>query len=201
MLLSPASTYSRSNRTRPGQLPPGGTFRTQILQGFTFRSDAEIESVIKEACDRFQGTSYSLLRNNCNHFTSYLCQQLTARPAPRWINRAASIGVGLPCLVPKEWIAPPDYETADGELLEDEEEDDERTRILRKEQWKQYKRVSEEEQERWNSEMDRIGENGSGRSSRRSYTFEQRPRLVLLRDNSGRVLPTSERAPVPRRMP
>jgi hypothetical protein len=161
-------------------------------------SKTEVDAVIKEASERFQGTSYNLLRNNCNHFTSYLCEKLTSRQAPRWINRAAGIGVALPCVVPRDWICPPDYETADGELLleEDEEEDDERTRILRKEQWRRSLRVSEEEQERWDSEMDRIG---SIKSSRRSYGGEQqRPRLVSLRDNSGRAMPASERAPVPR---
>ena len=50
------------------------------------------------------GTSYNLLTKNCNHFTSYLCQKLTGRPAPSWLNRAASIGVALPCVVPREWI-------------------------------------------------------------------------------------------------
>jgi deubiquitinase DESI2 len=48
---------------------------------------------------------------------------LTSRPAPRWLNRAASIGVALPCVVPREWLAPPDFETADGELLDDDDED------------------------------------------------------------------------------
>lgn len=43
------------------------------------------------------GTSYNLLTKNCNHFTSYLCEKLTGRSAPSWLNRAASIGVALPC--------------------------------------------------------------------------------------------------------
>lgn len=185
---------------RPRQEPPGGTFRHEIFQGFTIRSEAEIEAVIREASNRFQGTSYNLLKRNCNHFTSYLCEKLTSRSAPRWINRAASIGVALPCVVPRDWISPPDHDTAEGHLLEEDEEeyDDERTRMLRKEQWRQYNRVSEEEQERWDSEMDRIG--SSGKSSRRSYGYEQPgPRVVSsLRDTSGRKVPASERAPLPR---
>jgi len=186
------------NFHRPRQEPPGGTFRLEILQGFTVRSDAELDAVIREASERFQGTSYNLLTNNCNHFTSYLCQKLTSQPAPRWINRAASIGVALPCVVPRDWISPPDCDSSDGQLLEeDEEDDDERTRMLRKEQWRRCSpRVSVEEQERWNSEMDRIGE--SGRSSRRSYGYEHRPHVVPLRDSSGREIPASERAPLPR---
>lgn len=46
------------------------------------------------------GTSYNLLTKNCNHFTSFLCQKLTGRSAPSWLNRAASIGVALPCEYP-----------------------------------------------------------------------------------------------------
>lgn len=196
---------------RPRTEPPGGIFRYQILQGFTTRSDVAVEAIIHEVSERFQGKDYNLLKNNCNHFTSYLCHRLTSRNAPRWINRAASIGVALPCVVPKDWICPPDWGTADGELIEngelaeeldddDEDDDNEQTRMLRKEQWRKCDRVSEEEQERWNSEMDRIG--SSGKSSRRSYGYEQqRPRVVsLLRDTSGREVPASEQAPLPRRM-
>ena len=64
--------------------------------------------------------------------------------APGWLNRAATIGLALPCMVPRQWIEPPDYETAEGELLGDEErddhedrahdgdsDDDERSRMLR----------------------------------------------------------------------
>lgn len=116
--------------TRPGQEPPGGSFRCELLQGFTFRSDLEIESVIKEVAQKFQGTSYNLLSCNCNHFTSYLCEQLTGKAPPSWLNRAASIGVAFPCVVPRDWISPPDHDTADGELLE-EDDDDERSSMLR----------------------------------------------------------------------
>jgi len=99
--------------TRPRLVPPGGTFKCEILHGFTVQPHAEIDAVIKEASDLFQGTSYNLLTKNCNHFTAYLCEKLTGRPGPAWLNRAASIGVALPCVVPREWIAPPDFETAD----------------------------------------------------------------------------------------
>lgn len=118
--------------TRPGQEPPGGTFRCELLQGFTFRSDREIESVINEVAQKFQGTSYNLLSCNCNHFTSYLCEQLTGKASPSWLNRAASIGVAFPCVVPRAWVLPPDHDTADGELLE-EDDDDERSSMLRPE--------------------------------------------------------------------
>lgn len=64
------------------------------------RPQAEIEVIIKEASEAFQGTAYNLLSKNCNHFTQYLCEKLTGTPGPAWLNRAASIGVALPCVVP-----------------------------------------------------------------------------------------------------
>ena len=63
-------------------------------------------------------------------------QKLTGRAAPKWLNRAAGIGVALPCVVPRDWITPPEYEDVEGELLLDEEESeefeyDERSRMMR----------------------------------------------------------------------
>ncbi|KAI1821959.1 PPPDE putative peptidase domain-containing protein [Xylaria intraflava] len=121
--------------TRPRTETPGETFRTEILQGFTFATQAEIDSIIRRASAEFDGAAYHILTRNCNHFTSYLCQKLTGRPGPGWLNRAASIGVALPCVVPRNWIEPPDFEIADGELLENDSDTDahEGSRMLRPE--------------------------------------------------------------------
>lgn len=176
--------------TKPHVEPPGGTFRCELLQGFTFRPDHEIESVIKEVSQEFPGPSYNLLSNNCNHFTSHLCEKLTSRPAPAWLNRAASIGVALPCVVPREWIAPPDHDTADGDLLE-EDDDDERTSMLRREYHRNrshsfHGSIAESDDEGWDCEMDRgKGGNGKGKD--------------VVRDTDGRGIPASERAPPPKR--
>ncbi|KAI1417095.1 DUF862-domain-containing protein [Hypoxylon sp. FL1857] len=171
--------------TRPKTEPPGGTFRTEILHGFTFATQAEIDSIIRHASDEFQGTAYNLLTKNCNHFTSYLCQKLTGRPGPGWLNRAASIGVALPCVVPRDWIEPPDYETADGELLDDEGlNDHEGTRMLRQDSTRRFMGESDEDGEDsgWNSEeTPRRSRSGKGKGP--------------ARDTSGRALPPSERAP------
>ena len=171
--------------TKPLTEPPGGTFRCELLQGFTFRSEHEIEAIIKEVSAEFLGPSYNLLSNNCNHFTSYLCEKLVGRQAPSWLNRAASIGVALPCVVPREWIAPPDHDTADGELLEEEEED-ERTSMLRQEYHRgssfRGRSMDDDEDDGWNSERDRRkGGSGKGKDA--------------LRDTARRDIPPSERAP------
>jgi hypothetical protein len=36
--------------TKPGQEPPGGTFKQAILHGFSFRPDEELEAIIQEVC-------------------------------------------------------------------------------------------------------------------------------------------------------
>jgi hypothetical protein len=179
--------------TKPRIEPPGGTFKCEILQGFTVAPQNEIDAIIKEASEAFQGTSYNLLSKNCNHFTAYMCDKLTGRPGPAWLNRAASIGVALPCVVPREWIAPPDFETADGELLDDEDLDDanERSSMLRDTDTSlrhsyDAGRSSENLMDGdWDHEDERYqGGNGKGK----------RP----VRDTSGRVVPPSERAPTAR---
>jgi len=90
--------------------------------------------------------------------------------------------------VPREWIAPPDHDTADGELLEEDDED-ERTSMLRQE----YHRGSSfrghamesDDDDGWSSDRDRRkGGNGKGKS--------------VIRDTAGRDIPASEQAPRPR---
>lgn len=173
--------------TKPKTEPPGGTFRCEILHGFTIAPQKEIDAIIRDASEEFLGTAYNLLTKNCNHFTSYLCQRLTGRPGPGWLNRAASIGVALPCVVPRDWIEAPDFDTADGELLDEEEDNgDERSRMLR----------SSDERPRlvdvggrgtdteWDSEEERRrGGSGKGKGK------------APVRDAAGRALPPAERAP------
>ena len=108
---------------------------------------------------------YSLLSQNCNHFTSYLVHKLTARPAPSWLNRAASIGLALPCVVPREWVSPPEFESQDGELV-NEDDDDERTAMLRRQNGNMRAKVSDDEQNQFEEEMNQVslraGSRGTG---------------------------------------
>ncbi|KAL2261047.1 hypothetical protein VTK26DRAFT_4767 [Humicola hyalothermophila] len=187
---------------RPGLEPPGASFRCEILHGFTLAPQAEIDAIIREASDEFLGPSYNILTRNCNHFTSYLCERLTGRPGPGWLNRAASIGVALPCVVPKEWIAAPDFETADGELLDDDEEEyghdgrergdgraGERIRMLKRSSDEQPRLVEQAArgdvaEPEWDSEEERR-KGGSGKGKGKAP----------FRDTGGRVIPPAGRAP------
>ncbi|KAJ8060939.1 hypothetical protein OCU04_010019 [Sclerotinia nivalis] len=163
--------------------PPGGTFRCEIVQGLTFSPQAEIDAVIMEASEIFQGTSYNLLTRNCNHFTAWMCERLTGQSGPAWLNRAASIGVALPCMVPKEWITPPDHETADGHLIDDD--NDERALLSGTRHSMDDGRpdLIDDETE-WSCDEDFQATKGKGKD---------------VRDTSGRVVPLSERAPTARR--
>lgn len=110
------------------------------------------------------------------------------------MNRAASIGVALPCVVPKEWIAPPDFDTADGELLDEDEHDErsnERSRMLADTDTS-HRRHSVDlregditDDDEWDSEEERRhGGSGKGKAP--------------VRDTSGRVVPPADRAPTHR---
>ncbi|KAL1895123.1 hypothetical protein Cpir12675_003395 [Ceratocystis pirilliformis] len=111
--------------THPKTLPPGGTFRCEILHGFTLATTAEIDAVLKEASHKFLGPSYNILTKNCNHFTAYLVERLTGSPGPAWLNRAASVGLTFPCLVPREWLENPDFDSDEAVSLEHETEEEE----------------------------------------------------------------------------
>ncbi|KAH6854212.1 PPPDE putative peptidase domain-containing protein [Chaetomium sp. MPI-CAGE-AT-0009] len=172
--------------TKPRTEPPGGTFRCEYLHGFTLAPLAEVEAIIREASEEFLGTGYNLLTRNCNHFTSYLCERLTGEPAPGFLNRAASIGLALPCVVPKEWIEVPDFDAVDGAALDEDEEgyDSEGARMLRSSA-DQPRLVGQDDRDtgtEWDSDEERQrGGNGKGKAP--------------VRDSAGRMLPPAERAP------
>jgi hypothetical protein len=132
--------------TKPRHEPPGGTFRVSLLAGCTVLPLDQIDEVIADVSKDFLGPGYNLLTKNCNHFTAELVRKLTGKAPPRWLNRAASIGVALPCVVPREWIEVPDYDEMGGELVEDPQETNENSGMIR-----------QGDVERWRNEMDRIG--------------------------------------------
>ena len=135
----------------------------EILQGFTVAPQDEIDTVVRQASEEFQGTAYNLLTRNCNHFTSYICQKLTGRAGPGWLNRAASIGVALPCVVPREWIEPPEYQDTSSELVEDDEMVNERSVMLRRKA-SSHMHISTIRSDGWDSDEDRRrGGSGKGK--------------------------------------
>ncbi|KAL9051421.1 MAG: hypothetical protein Q9162_006028 [Coniocarpon cinnabarinum] len=146
----------------PGCGPPGSTHRHEIVHGFTILTAPEIDAVIKTASRRFLGSEWNLLEKNCNHFTSYLCLELTGMEAPSWLNRAARVGVRLPCLLPREVVGRVPIEEEG--VLEEEEESDEEVGLLGRMRSRESALVEDE------SEVEEQEEQGRGGGS--EYTSE-----------------------------
>lgn len=92
--------------------------------GTTDLTEKEIEELLLTLSDEFTGTSYNLLSRNCNHFTEEFVKRLNDRTIPYWINRAAKLGNMFPCVVPWEWIQPPELSQEAEDEEEEEVEDD-----------------------------------------------------------------------------
>uniref|UniRef100_A0A7S0T6M0 PPPDE domain-containing protein n=1 Tax=Erythrolobus madagascarensis TaxID=708628 RepID=A0A7S0T6M0_9RHOD len=80
---------------------PCAKFRQQVFMGYTeLAPDALHEFVMGDVAAGFAGNSYNLLKRNCNHFADALCQMLTGRAAPVWVNRLAWLGTQMKCVLP-----------------------------------------------------------------------------------------------------
>lgn len=141
--------------------------------------------------------------NNCNHFTSYLCHRLTSQPAPRWLNRAATIGLVMPCMVPREWITPPEGDNEDGELVNNEasEGDEEDTAMLvhgsRTVKSSKNAKGDTDEFDDSSASTRASEETGLGSYGDQRSLQEATRRSSKSRDASGWPIPKSERAPLP----
>ncbi|KAG2231560.1 PPPDE putative peptidase domain-containing protein [Thamnidium elegans] len=100
---------------------PELTLKQTIDMGTTDLTEKEIEELLLTLSDEFMGPSYNLLSRNCNHFTEEFVERLNNKTVPFWINRAAKLGNMFPCVVPWEWIQPPELSQDDDD---DEEEED-----------------------------------------------------------------------------
>ncbi|KAL1917078.1 uncharacterized protein VTP21DRAFT_5276 [Calcarisporiella thermophila] len=107
--------------------PPGVLFKKSIFMGYSQKTPEEISAILVQLHTEYTGISYNLLTRNCNHFSSDFCARVLGKPAPGWINRAARIGAMFPCVVPGEWIEPPDFEYEVVPSAEEHENDAEET--------------------------------------------------------------------------
>lgn len=97
----------------------------------------------------------------------------------------------MPCIVPKAWVSPPDVATADGDLLQEDEDarTDEGASMLRNQAPDPFRKsnddfTSDEEEE--DTREDRMRRQARTRKSN-----------IRTTDTSGRTIPVSERAPPP----
>ncbi|KAI4327160.1 hypothetical protein L6164_019655 [Bauhinia variegata] len=80
---------------------PGFIFRRSVLLGSTDMSQSEFRSYMERLSSRYHGDTYHLIAKNCNHFTDEVCQELTGKPIPAWVNRLARVGSFCNCLLPE----------------------------------------------------------------------------------------------------
>ncbi|KAJ7952555.1 DeSI-like protein [Quillaja saponaria] len=80
---------------------PGFIFRRSVFLGSTDMSHSEFRSFMEHLSGKYHGDTYHLIAKNCNHFTDEVCQRLTGKPIPGWVNRLARVGSFCNCLLPE----------------------------------------------------------------------------------------------------
>ncbi|KAF2287262.1 hypothetical protein P3X46_007853 [Hevea brasiliensis] len=81
---------------------PGFTFRKSILIGRTDLGPKEVRSFMEKLAQDYSGNSYHLITKNCNHFCNDVCNKLTGKTIPSWVNRLARLGFLCNCVLPAE---------------------------------------------------------------------------------------------------
>ncbi|KAG6394991.1 hypothetical protein SASPL_145582 [Salvia splendens] len=100
---------------------PGFLFRHAIHLGSTDMSHSEFRSFMEHLSNDYHGDTYNLISKNCNHFTDEVCQRLTGKFIPGWVNRLARMGSFCNCLLPESIQATqvanlPDVEMCSGKF-------------------------------------------------------------------------------------
>ncbi|XP_042029301.1 deSI-like protein At4g17486 [Salvia splendens] len=80
---------------------PGFLFRRAIHVGSTDMSRSEFRSFMEHLSNDYHGDTYNLISKNCNHFTDEVCQRITGKSIPGWVNRLARMGSFCNCLLPE----------------------------------------------------------------------------------------------------
>lgn len=84
----------------PKNAGPDAIFRESIDMGVYEGSSQEFESILNHLRIDFNGSSYNILTRNCNHFADKFLQLVVKKSAPAYVNRLASLGSAVSCLLP-----------------------------------------------------------------------------------------------------
>lgn len=74
---------------------PQHNFRETLELGPTTMTKAEVAALLETMLDEYPGSSYHLIRCNCNHFASDFLKRLGVGELPAWVERLAWIGESL----------------------------------------------------------------------------------------------------------
>ncbi|KAG4162249.1 hypothetical protein ERO13_D01G105400v2 [Gossypium hirsutum] len=99
---------------------PGFKFKKSIFIGTTSLDPHQVRDFVERYSERYNGDTYHLIVKNCNHFCDDICQKLTGKRIPRWVNRLARIGSMCNCILPEGLKTSvvrhdPNYEPQDSE--------------------------------------------------------------------------------------
>nr|AFK46726.1 unknown [Lotus japonicus] len=75
----------------PGHCP-GFTFRKSVYIGSTDLGAKDVRALMEKLAAEYPGNTYHLIQKNCNHFCNDVCNKLTGKSIPRWVNRLARLG-------------------------------------------------------------------------------------------------------------
>jgi hypothetical protein len=67
-------------------------------------SSSEVASLAGTMKPDWPGSSYHLVKKNCNCFSEALAKQLLGHSIPGWVNRMADLGAMCSCLIPDEAV-------------------------------------------------------------------------------------------------
>ncbi|XP_078438734.1 deSI-like protein At4g17486 [Wolffia australiana] len=98
---------------------PGYIYRCSIPLGYTTMISSEFRTFMELLAAEYHGDTYHLIFKNCNHFTDDVCQRLTGRSIPRWVNRLAHIGEFCGCLLPESLQLPVVKQTPEYHVFSD----------------------------------------------------------------------------------
>ncbi|CAN6279412.1 unnamed protein product, partial [Urochloa humidicola] len=121
----------------------GFVYRRTVWLGTTDMSPEEFRSFIEKLAGKYHGNTYHLINKNCNHFTDDVCQSLTGKPIPSWVNRLARVGSVFDCLLPESVQVSPvgrvptlrqssddDLYSIHSPIIEDSDNDEDETKHL-----------------------------------------------------------------------
>uniref|UniRef100_A0A914KIW8 PPPDE domain-containing protein n=1 Tax=Meloidogyne incognita TaxID=6306 RepID=A0A914KIW8_MELIC len=105
----PLSGIFENSPKDPDELGDNFKFRESIHLGETDFSPEDVQKIIRQMGNEYQGDKYHLISKNCNHFSNQLSKTLTGKELPSWINRLANISGSFPFIerwIPAEWLTP-----------------------------------------------------------------------------------------------
>ncbi|KAE8656038.1 G-box-binding factor 1 [Hibiscus syriacus] len=80
---------------------PGFKFKKSLFIGTTTLDPVQVRDFMEHYSERYNGDTYHLIVKNCNHFCGDICQKLTGKRIPKWVNRLARIGSMCNCILPE----------------------------------------------------------------------------------------------------